>query len=100
MVKRETVSFREYVECPMCKEKCFKRVIDIPKSLVMTQLIEAAKKSGIVSNQQANAADNANFYPNFAAFHPLGTPNELKNPPAYSQVTSNISPPSYQSTGQ
>ncbi len=109
MIKKETSSSRDYVECPTCREKCFKRLAEIPKSLVMIQLMDAAKSSNIQSiplnnNNSNQSSASTNYYPNFAAFHPLGTPHdiELKDPPSYSQVNShnNTSPPNYQNQNQ
>ncbi len=116
MVKKETSSSRDYVECPTCRDKCFRRLTEIPKSLVMMQLLEAAKSSTNLHNLQPNNNNNnnttnnnynnyssSNYYPNFAAFHPLGTPHEPKenkSPPSYTQVTNDTSPPKYQAQSQ
>ena len=58
MVKKDSRSI-EYIECPTCREKCFRRLDEIPKSLVMLQLLEASRGS-----QRYNAPSSNNFASN------------------------------------
>ena len=52
MVKK--VSNSEYIECPTCREKTHKKLHEIPKSLVLIQLLEATKNLNTDSNNNNN----------------------------------------------
>jgi hypothetical protein len=59
MVKK--VSNSEYIECPTCREKTHKKLHEIPKSLVLIQLLEATKNINAdhrSSNNDSNINNN------------------------------------------
>lgn len=41
---------REFIECPICKEKLFCQLSQVPKSLVIMQVMEATNRSSSNSN--------------------------------------------------
>jgi hypothetical protein len=45
-------NFKTFIECPICKEKTKKRLEDIPRSLLMIQMMDATKYTAKASNNQ------------------------------------------------
>lgn len=61
MKKRE--QNRDYVQCPMCNQKHYMNLNDIPKSLIIIQLIDT-KKGLTLPNASNNATNTKQPYPN------------------------------------
>ena len=105
MIKRDQRSL-EYIECPTCREKCYRRINEIPKSLVIVQLLDASNGSSSSStssnnNNRNNATQNNVPYNSSMNNYPMQNNPFYSNtsPTATSTLTSNNNnynnPPSY-----
>lgn len=50
---KKTASFRDYIDCPFCREKFHKTINEIPKSLITMQMIDASNST--VSNEHRSS---------------------------------------------
>lgn len=61
MVKK--INNSEYIECPTCREKTHKSLHEIPKSLVLMQLVEATKGQDVQSSIRNSVSNNQPIRP-------------------------------------
>jgi Ca2+-binding EF-hand superfamily protein len=65
---KDTNKSNTFVECPLCKFKTFKRINDIPRSLLIIQLIDATKNSNQISRTQPSINSRTIMQPQNTGF--------------------------------
>ena len=59
MIKKRDVNVPEHIECPMCKNKLFSRLDQVPKSLITMQLIDATLNRNVATNKSSHESTDA-----------------------------------------
>lgn len=89
LVKPPTRTEGSHIECPICKDKLFTNVTNVPRSLVIMQVMDATYGSN--NSQRANPVPTQQQRPNMnqRTNTSYGEPN---NPPPYSAVNNTYNP--------
>lgn len=89
---------REHIECPICKDKLHVQISQVPKSLVLMQVMEATKRTTTTSNTNTattnrNGSNNNDDYGDYNNQSRVYSQNSYATSPSTSTNSKFFSPP-------